>query len=180
MAERRDARRRACKDFEEDLILYYYRDGTETVWGRVESHLASCVLCRRFLEELQSLLPGTAEADEPSPAFWQSYSQEMREKLAAAEERRGWRQAISLLFRPWPVPAVATALILALALTLTLTKGRWPAHETPPQERELLEMISVTDNLEFFDSLDFLDSMDLLESIDGKEMRKSETGRSTF
>ena len=175
MAEMHDPLRGACKDFEQDLILYYYQDCAGIERRRVESHLVSCASCRRFLEELQSLLPATVKTDEPSPAFWQSYSREIRARLVTANEKSRWWDAISFPFRPWPVPAVATALVLAVALTLTFTKGRWPFHQTPPQERELVEMASVTDNLDFFNSFDFLDSMDLLEAVEGKEMQKSET-----
>ena len=172
MAERHDSLREACKEFEQDLILYYYQDCGGAERGKLESHLERCALCRRFLEELRKLLPMAVKADEPSPAFWQSYTQEMLRKLAGAEQKADWWQRSSFIFRLWPVPALATALILALALTLNLTKEPWRSHQ--PQEKELVEMVSVTGNLEFFESLDFLDSMDLLEAIEGKETHKSE------
>ena len=175
MAEKRDLLQGVCRDFEQDLILYLYQDCTATERRRVESHLVSCASCRHFLEELQRFLPATVKADEPSPAFWRSYSQEIQAKLTAAEVKRDWWRAISDLFRPWPVPAISTALVLALALTLTFTKGRWPFHQTRPQEKEFVEMASVTDNLDFFNSFDFLDSMDLLEAVEGKELQNSET-----
>ncbi|HEY2989919.1 MAG TPA: zf-HC2 domain-containing protein [Candidatus Binatia bacterium] len=170
MAERKDSLPGACKDFEQDLVLYHYQDCSGAERQRVESHLDSCASCRGFLQELRSLLPATVESDEPSAAFWQNYSREMRVKLAAQEEKSGWWPAISSFFRPWPVPAVATALILALAVTLTFTRGRWfPVKSEDP---EVLEMAS---NADFFKSLDFLDSMDLLEAVEGTEAQTSET-----
>lgn len=172
MAKTSDSLRGACTDFEQDLVLYYYQDCTGTEQRRVESHLESCASCRRFLEELRSLLPGTVKTDDPSPAFWQSYSREMRAKLAEEEEKSSWWRAISSLFRP--VPVMATALILALALTVTFTKGWLPSRQTP-QDPELVKMTSVADNLDFLKSLDFLDSMDLLDAVEGKEAQKSET-----
>jgi len=172
MAERHDSLRGACKEFEQELVLYYYQDCNGTERHRVESHLESCASCRRFLEDLQSQLPATVKPDEPSPTFWQSYSREMRAKLAEEEQKSGWRQAISSLFRP--VPVMATALILALALTVTFTKGWLPSRQTP-QDPELVKMTSVADNLDFLKSLDFLDSMDLLDAVEGKEAQKSET-----
>lgn len=174
MAERHDSLRGACKEFEQELVLYYYQDCNGTERHRVESHLESCASCRRFLEELRSLLPATVKPDEPSPAFWQSYSRELRAKLAAEKEKSGWWQTISFLFRPWPVPAMATALILALALIMTFAKGWLPSRQTP-QDPELVKMASVADNLDFLKSLDFLDSMDLLDAVEGKEAQKSET-----
>lgn len=174
MSERHDSLRGACKEFEQELILYYYQDCTGTERHRVESHLASCASCRTFLEELKSLLPATVKTDETSPAFWQSYSRELRAKLAAEEEKSGWWRTISFLFRPWPVPAMATALILAFALTVTFTKGWW-SPQTQGRDKEPVEIAGVADNLDFFKSLDFLDSMDLLEAVEGKEAQKSET-----
>jgi len=167
MAERQNLPS-ACKDFEPDLVLYYYQDSAGAERQRVESHLESCARCRTFLEELRSFLPATVQTDEPAPAFWQSYSREMRAKLAAEDEKSGWRQALSFLFRPWQVPAMATALILALGLTFT--KG-WLS----PQDPELVKMAAVEDNLDFLKSLDFLDSMDLLEAVEGKEAQNGET-----
>ena len=39
MTERGDTLRTACKDFEEDLVLYYYGDGSAAERSRVEGHL---------------------------------------------------------------------------------------------------------------------------------------------
>jgi len=171
MAERKNASG-ACKDFEADLVLYYYQDLAGSERHRVESHLESCAPCRAFLEELRSFLPGTVEADEPSPVFWQNYNREMRAKLAAKEERRGWREAFSFLFRPWPVPAMAAALIVVLALTFS---KEWLPFSQSPQDPELVKMTEVPENLDFLKSLDFLDSMDLLEAVEGKEAFNGET-----
>jgi predicted anti-sigma-YlaC factor YlaD len=172
MAEEKDLRREACKEFEQDLVLYYYHECGEAEQRRVSSHLASCASCQALLLELKTLLPGTIKADEPAPTFWQDYSRELRTKLAENEEKSDWRQGISWLFRRWPVPAVATAMILALALTFT--KGWLPLHQ-PRQEREPMEMAAVTDNLDFFNSMDFLDSMDLMEAVEGHDTQTNET-----
>jgi hypothetical protein len=168
MAERQELTG-ACKNFEQDLVLYFYQDCSRAEQQQVEAHLEGCPSCRVFLEELKSLLPATVKPDEPTPAFWQNYSREMRGKLDKRESR-GWAGAIMSLFRPWPVPAVATAMILAIAVTLTFTKGRWTTETHPSPE--LVEMAS---NADFFESIDFLDSMDLLESVEGHDAQKSET-----
>jgi hypothetical protein len=159
----------ACKDFEPELVLYYYRDVAGEERQRVESHLESCARCRTFLEGLRSFLPATVQTDEPQPAFWQSYSREMRAKLAAEEEKSGWRQTLSFLFRPWPVPAMATALILVLALTFT--KGWLPTGQNANEP----EPVEMADNVDFLNSMDFLDSMALLEAVEGQETQNGET-----
>jgi len=169
MAERHELLPGACKDFEPELVLYHYQDCTGTERQRVESHLESCARCRTFLEELRSFLPATVQTDEPAPAFWQDYSREIRTKLAAGEEKSGWLQALSFLFRPWPVPAMATALILVLALTFS--KGWLPTGQNT-KESEPAEMV---DNVDFLNSMDFLDSMALLEAVEGQETQNGET-----
>jgi hypothetical protein len=162
----------ACKDFEPDLVLYYYQDLAGEERQRVESHLESCARCRVFLEGLRSFLPATVQTDEPQPAFWHSYSREMRAKLAAEEEKRGWRQALSFLLRPWPVPAMATAVILVLALTFS--KGWLPTGQNTKES----EPAEIVDNVDFLNSMDFLDSMALLEAVEGEAQNGETTSRS--
>lgn len=158
-----------CDAFEQDLVLYHYSECSEIEKQTVEAHLENCVGCRSFLQELKSLLPSTVEVDQPSPVFWQDYSRELRLKLAAQSEKRGWRQAIGALFHPWPVPALAAAAILAIGITMTMTKS----SDTPsnPDGQEYAYMAS---NADFFKSLDLLDSMDLLESVEAAEAQKGE------
>src|SRR5258706_3975005 len=168
-----DALGAACKDFEQELVLYHYRESSAEDRRKVESHLGGCARCRGFLSELKSLLPATVAADEPAPEFWQNYSRELRIKLAAEEEKRGWLRALAAFFHPWPVPAAATAVILAVAMGLTFTKTHWypAATDTAPEFTEMAK------NADFFQSLDFLDSMDLMESVEAPEAQKSETSR---
>lgn len=164
-----DLARGACKDFEQDLVLYHYQECSGIERRRVDSHLETCALCRGFLEELKSFLPATVNTDEPSPAFWQSYSREMRVRLAENEAKSSWWRTIASFFRPWPVPAAAMAMILALAVTLTLTKGQW--FQESNDNSEFVEMAS---NADFFKSLDFLDSMDLLDDVESREAQVGE------
>jgi hypothetical protein len=173
MAKREDLSRQTCARFEEDLTLLHYGELGDTECKRMEAHLEDCAACRLFLEELRSLLPKTVIADDPPAAFWQSYSNDIHERLSVAENTTGWREVLLSLFRSWPVPVAATAAVFALAVTLTLTRGQWWPRETPPPE--LGEMLSVTDNLEFFKSMDFFDSIDLLEAMEGQEGTKRET-----
>ena len=90
MKEHSDTLRTACKDFEEDLVLYYYGDGSENERIRVQGHLQTCSSCREFLEDLRKLLPQMAKPSELPPAFWDNYYDEMVQKLAVHEERQAW------------------------------------------------------------------------------------------
>ena len=90
MTERSDTLRTACKDFEEDLVLYYYGDDSAAERSRVEGHLQSCSSCQEFLDDLRKLLPSMAKPSELPPMFWDNYYNEMVQKLAVHEERQPW------------------------------------------------------------------------------------------
>lgn len=158
-----------CKNFEQDLVLYYYGECDRKDRSRVETHLEGCASCRRFLEDLRLLLPLTSKPDEPGKAFWDSYSKEIHGKLAEVREKPSWWSDFLALFTPWPVPLLATALIMAVALTLTFSKGMWRSQGAPPEELALLEILPVAENLEFFEAMEFLDTMDLLEAVEGSK-----------
>jgi predicted anti-sigma-YlaC factor YlaD len=162
----------ACKEFEQDLVLYHYGDCVGADKQRVESHLERCDACRDFLQELKAFLPSTLAVDEPPSSFWQDYSREMRIKLAAADEKPNWMRALASFFRPWPIPALAAAAIVTIGLTMTVGHFRWSA-DMPSGSDEYVEMAS---NADFFKSMDLLDSMDLLESIESQEAQKGEAG----
>ncbi len=167
MAQNENRAQGNCKNFEQDLVLYYYDECDKKDHIRVETHLEGCVSCRRFLEQLRQLLPLTSKLDEPDEAFWDAYSREIHGKLAEVREKSPWWNKILTLFHPWPVPAFATALILVVALTLTFTKGMWRSQGTPPEEMTLLEILPVAENLEFFEAMEILDALDLLEDVGG-------------
>lgn len=167
MAQNENRAQGNCKNFEQDLVLYYYDECDKKDHIRVETHLEGCVSCRRFLKELRQLLPLTSKLDEPDEAFWDAYSREIHGKLAEVSEKPPWWNKILTLFHPWPVPALATALILVVALTLTFTKGMWRSQGTPPEEMTLLEILPVAENLEFFEAMEILDALDLLEDVGG-------------
>ncbi len=167
MVYREDASRRACKDLEQGLVLYYYGECVGAEHRRIETHLEGCASCRDFLEGLRTFLPLTVKPDDPPQAFWESYSREMHRKLEAVEQRVPWWRDLFSLARPWPVPALATALVLLLALTLTFTKGLWRSQDFPPEGEALLEILPMAENLEFFKTMELLDAMDLIEAVVG-------------
>jgi hypothetical protein len=154
----------ACSDFEQDLVLYYYKESSADECLQIESHLQFCSGCRRFLQELASLLPLTLQDDEPLPPFWESYSRELRRKLGRAESKPSWWNRLSPFFSPWPVPATAAAVIIGLAVTLTLGTWRGKNEDLPPENEAVLEVLPIAENLELLRSMEFLDALDLLES----------------
>jgi len=156
----------ACKEFEQDLVLYYYGELTGADRNRTESHIAGCEACRLYLKKMASLLPLTIEPDEPSQAFWDEYSREMRHKLASIHERR-W-QTFASFFKPWQIPALAATAVVLLALTLTFGNRLWRPAEPPLDDESFVEVLPMVRNLEFFTTMEVLDAMDFLEYLGGQ------------
>ncbi|NIO11453.1 MAG: hypothetical protein GTO40_26905 [Deltaproteobacteria bacterium] len=154
-----------CKEYENDLILFYYGELEGDESSRVEAHLRKCVACRQSIESMRSLLPRTVTEDHPPQSFWDDYSREMRIKLDQVDTRVTWWDWLLALVRPWPVPAVATAFVLILALTLTLNRTLWRPAPPLPSNEEVIEILRIADDVEFFKNLDLLDSMDVLEGV---------------
>ena len=166
MAHAEDSPKGSCREFEQDLVLYHYEESTGTEHHRLEAHLEGCASCRGFLEDLRRVTSLTVKTDEPAQVFWESYSREMRRKLAALEEESLWWSTFFSFLRHWPVPALAVALVFILAVTLTFTKGLWHSQHQPAEEKALVEVQPIAENLDFFKALDFLDSLEFLEATD--------------
>ncbi|MGH7829559.1 MAG: anti-sigma factor family protein [Candidatus Binatia bacterium] len=147
----------ACKTYEEDLVLYYYGDCSETEKRRVETHLRDCPLCHRFLEDLRGFLPHMARPAELPQTFWDSYYRDLLEKLDAAEERRSWWKGP--LFS-WTLPALGTVGVIILALGLVL------AQRNRDQEKIPREILGDEAKVEFFETMDLLESLQLLEAME--------------
>lgn len=157
----------ACRQFEEDLVLYYYGELDSSERATVKDHVEGCAPCRRYLKELESILPLTLKPDEPPQAFWDNYSREMRRKLSAIREGKSRWQSLASSFRPWAIPVSATAAVVLLALTLSLGKGFWASREVPQEDEAFMEILPAAENLEFFKTMDVLDAMDFLENMGG-------------
>lgn len=170
MKERINTLRAACKDFEEDLVLYYYGDNSATERSRVENHVEICLSCREFLDDLRSLLPTMAKPSELPPSFWDNYYRETLEKLAQLEERKFRWQNLFAPMRGWMLPAFGTAAVAIFALALGISKGNW--HFTLSQPRATIpqEILADTNQLEFFKSMDMLESLSKLEALDGTKL----------
>jgi predicted anti-sigma-YlaC factor YlaD len=156
-----------CKAFEEDLVLFYYGELTGTDRNKIDTHVHDCQSCALYIKELATLLPMTAEADEPLPVFWDNYSREMRHKLDEISERKWWWQTLPTLFQSWTLPAFATAAVVVLALSLTFGTAVWRDNEVPGDEEGFMEVLPMADaeNLEFFRTMEVLDALDLLEYL---------------
>jgi len=153
----------ACKEFEADLVLYYYGDDSEADRLRVERHCRECSRCRGFLEDLRKLLPQIATPQELPASFWDRYYNEMVEKLALQREQRSWWRSFFTPVRAWALPAFGTAAVAALALFLIF--GRGEHRSVPPPIPP--EVLTDANSLEFFNSLDLLESLGTLEKSDG-------------
>ncbi len=166
MTQNRKGLRSACKEFEEDLVLYYYGEWGGAELARVEGHLKECAACEQFLEDLRAFLPLTAGPKEQPKTFWDSYFKEMQEKLEVFENRRPWWKRLLPVFQPWAVPVLGAALVVIIALSLTFTKSM-RLKSRSSSEALPAEVQTVANNMDFFQSLDLLESIDLLEALDG-------------
>jgi Putative zinc-finger len=157
-----------CAEREENLVLFHYGDLDPAERSALQAHLQNCTPCAGYLKDLETLLPLTVKADEPSETFWTDYNREMRRKLADAAETKTWLQKIGEFFQARPLPALATTAVLVLALTLTFGRNSWSPHDPVQEDAAIMEVLPVAENLEFFKNMDVLDNLELLESM-GKQ-----------
>jgi hypothetical protein len=166
----RDTLPTACTDFEEDLVLHYYGDGSVAERNRVEAHLQECAPCRAFLEDLRKLLPQMAKPNDLPQSFWDNYYRETLEKIASLEERKFWWRNLFAPVRAWMLPAFGTAAVAVLAVALVLTKGHWNFSVKQPGESIPQEILIDTNQLEFFRSMDMLEALSKLETLEGTKL----------
>jgi len=157
----------ACSAFEEDLVLYYYGEGSTGERRRVEDHINGCARCQRFVDDLRGLLPEMAKSTEMPASFWDNYYREMKEKLAVARERQPWWRSWFAPANGWLVPALGTAAMAVLAIFLVLGKGNWTWRSNSNDEPIPQEILTDTQQLEFFKSMDMLESLPKLEKMEG-------------
>ena len=170
-----------CKELEEDLVLYYYGEIADDEKRRIDQHLGNCAGCGRFLEDLRRLLPQMSAPQELPQSFWDNYYRETIQKLAHQREPGfQWRNLFAPV-RMWMIPAFGTAVVAALAFGLILSKGNLNSLYNQPQERIPRELVTDTEQLEFFKSMDMLESLSTLEQMEtskaGGHATWSETSR---
>jgi hypothetical protein len=155
-----------CKGFEEDLVLYYYGEIGDDEKQMVEQHLGNCLGCGRFIEDLHRLLPQMALPEELPQSFWDDYYRETVAKLRHQGERKFYWRNLFAPIRMWMIPAFGTAVIAALALGVVLGKGNLSSLYNQPQEIIPREIVTDTEQLEFFRSLDMLEALSGLEGLE--------------
>lgn len=156
----------ACKNFEEDLVLYYYGECDVTEQRRVSEHLAACVLCRGFVEDLRRWLPQIAQAEPMPPTFWEGYYRETLAKLERQETREPWWRAWLMPKPIWMVPAFSTVGVALLVLGLLFGKGNLTSFMPRPAPKIPQEILADENQLQFFESMDLLESLSRLEKQD--------------
>ena len=161
----------ACKDFEEDLVLYYYGEGSAAERQRVERHVSGCACCRLFVDDLQRLLPHMTESRELPQSFWDNYFRETVAKLAEQEERNSWWRSLFAPMQSWLLPAFGTVAIALLAFGLVLGKGKLTLFTDHSAASLPQEVLADAEQLEFFKSLDMLESLDRLDGREGGRVK---------
>jgi hypothetical protein len=155
-----------CKELEEDLVLYYYGEIADNEKRRLEQHIDKCVGCGRFIEDLHRLLPQMAVPEELPQSFWDNYYRETVAKLAQQREQKFYWRNLFAPMRMWIIPAFGTAVVAALAFGVVLSKGNLYSLYNQPQEIIPREIVTDTEQLEFFRSLDMLESLSVLEGLE--------------
>jgi hypothetical protein len=155
-----------CKELEEDLVLYYYDEIADGEKRQIEQHLRKCNGCGRFLQDLNRLLPQMAARPELPQSFWDNYYRETLAKLKHHREQKfHWRDLFAPI-RIWMIPAFGTAVVAALAVGLLLSKGNLNSLYNLSQERIPTEIVTDSEQLEFFRSMDMLESLSTLEGLE--------------
>jgi predicted anti-sigma-YlaC factor YlaD len=173
-----DALQSACKEFEEDLVLYYYGEVSPVERKRVEDHLAGCSGCRSFSDDLHRLLPQMAQPKELPQTFWDNYYREVMDKLAEQQARSSWWRDLFVPMRSWAVPAFGAAMVLVLGLTLTLDNIPWNSPGEQKQAAIPQEILSDPNTVEFFRSLELVESLRTLEALDSSGGEAKQPGGS--
>jgi len=157
----------ACKNYEEDLVLYYYGESCAAERAAMEQHMAQCGRCRNFVDDLGRVLPQMAPPPELPQPFWDSYFRETMAKLDAHEARQSWWRGWFQPLNGWLVPAFGTAVVAALAIALVLEKSDLVSFIGTPSPSIPAEVLVDSNQLEFFKSLEILESLSTLEEQDG-------------
>jgi len=164
----------ACKGYEEDLVLYYYAETGANARVTIEQHLAQCLRCRKFVDDLGRVLPQMAPKPELPQVFWDNYFRETVAKLDEQAARLNWWRRWFAPMNGWLVPAVGTVAIAVFAIALMLEKGDFKSSTETAPVNIPAEVLVDSNQLEFFKSLEILESLSTLEEQDSaKPERKT-------
>lgn len=168
----------ACRDYEEDLVLYYYGETGAVERAAIERHLAQCATCGGFVADLGRLLPQMAPKPDLPEGFWDGYFRETQAKIDAQVERGNWWQRWLAPLNGWMVPTFGTAAVALLGLVMVLEKGHLPFTTDAAPANIPAEVLVDSNQLEFFKSLDMLESLRKLEEQDGAKLERQPSGLS--
>ncbi len=161
----------ACKEFEEDLVLYYYGETNDSERRRVGEHLSGCGRCQKFMGDLYRLLPHMAKSEELPQSFWDDYYRETMAKLAQQEQRKRWWQGLIPQMHGWMVPAFGTVVMMVLVVALLFGKNNLSLFSPRPSENIPHEILADDNQLKFFESMDLLESLSKLEAQDEQKTK---------
>jgi hypothetical protein len=172
----------ACKGYEEDLVLYYYAETGANARAAIEQHLALCLHCRKFVDDLGRVLPQMTPKPELPQMFWDNYFRETVAKLDEQSARQHWWRRWFAPVNGWLVPAFGTVAIAVFAIVLMLEKGDFKSMTETAPVNIPAEVLVDSNQLEFFKSLEILESLSTLEKQDGAKPEgktsQMENGRS--
>jgi hypothetical protein len=164
----------ACKNYEEDLVLYHYAETGASERAAIEQHLASCLRCREFVDDLGRVLPQMAPKPELPQVFWDNYFRETVAKLDEQAARQNWWRRWFVPTNGWLVPAFGTVAIAVFAVALILEKGNFKSTTETASVNIPAEVLVDSNQLEFFKSMEILESLSTLEEQDrAKAERKT-------
>ena len=171
--------RKACQNYEEDLVLYYYGENSADERQHVKQHLAECVCCQSFIEDLHRLLPRMTPTETLPQPFWDNYYRETVRKLAEQQERKSWWRNLFAPMKFWLVPAFGTVAVAILAIALVMGKGELTSFIDRPSATLPQEVLADRNQLEFFKSLDMLESLSHLDEKDDSQLKPKPTQSSS-
>ena len=156
----------ACKEFEEDLVLYYYGETNDSERRRIGQHLSGCGRCQKFMGDLYRLLPHMAQCEDVPQSFWDNYYRETMAKLAQQEQRKRWWQGLIPQMNVWMVPAFGSVVMVVLVVALLFGKDNLSLFSPRPSENIPHEILADDNQLQFFESMDLIESLSKLEAQD--------------
>ena len=172
----------ACRKYEEDLVLYYYDEIADQERSNVDRHLASCDGCKRFLDDLRSLLPQMTRTEELPQSFWDNYYRQTLAKISHHEEKKQrWRSWLAPV-QSWVMPAFGTVAVAVLVVGLMFGNDNLRLFVEPAAEKLPQEILVDQNQLEFFKSMDMLEALGKLEAqeetkSDGPRTEMERVGR---
>jgi hypothetical protein len=154
----------ACKQYEEDLVLHYYGENSDSERRNLESHLADCDSCRLFLDDLRRLLPSMTQTEEMPQNFWDSYYRETLSKLTRHDEKKYWWRSLLAPMQNWMVPALGSVAAAALVIGVMFGNDNLKTFVEPRVENIPQEILADKNQLEFFKSMELIESLSKLEA----------------